>query len=385
MLNRIAPAIVSAVFIAFGAAAPAAEPTSADLSAVDASIDKALAWLASQRDDRGAWRSEYGPGITGLVVTAFLNSPGGQYRADSPEVAPALNYLAGLQRPDGSIFDPESQIPLPNYNTSTALMALAAADNPKYAETIRKAQEFLIDSQTDEGEGATPEDSNYGGIGYGSDPAVRDLSNLNIALQALKASGASEESDVWDNAIVFLSRLQNNSETNDQDWSGDDGGLVYSPGVSKAGEDILGRPRSYASMTYAGLLSFIYANVDKDDPRVQAAYDWIREHWNLDENFPMGQQGLYYGYHTIGKALAAYGETHLRTTAGETVDWYAELSERLLEMQSGDGSWPPNEADRWLEGDPVLVTAYALLALEAGYPTGEDDGGDAGGNAAGKQ
>ena len=32
--------------------------------------------------------------------------------------------------------------------------------------------------------------------------------------------------------------------------------------------------------------------------------------------------------------------------------------------QLEDGSWS-NEADRWMEGHPVLTTAYAMLALQA--------------------
>jgi squalene-hopene/tetraprenyl-beta-curcumene cyclase len=341
----------------------------ADTEAADAAIDRGLSWLTSEIDDKGGWRTEYGPGITGLVVAAYLRQPGGSYTADSAEVATALDWLASLQQDDGSIFDADSQLPLPNYNTSTALMALSAAKSPKYADVIRRAQGYLMQSQTDEGDGATPEDSNYGGIGYASNPDVRDLSNLTFALVALQESGAPEDAEVWGKAVKFLERVQNNSETNDQDYAGDDGGFIYSPGKSKAGLDSLGRPRSYSSMTYAGLLSFIYANVSKDDPRVQAAHGWLSEHWSMDENYPIGKQGLYYGYHTMAKALAAFGEDTIETSDGETVRWFDELSDHLLSLQTPDGFWPPNDADRWYEGDPVLVTAYSLLALEAGRPT----------------
>ncbi len=340
----------------------------ADTEAVDAAIDRGLSWLTSERDDKGGWRTEYGPGITGLVVAAYLRHPEGSYTASSPEIARALDWLASLQQADGAIYDADSQLPLPNYNTSTALMALSAARSSKYTDVIRRAQGYLMQSQTDEADGATPEDSNYGGIGYGSDPDVRDLSNLTFALAALQESGAPEDAEVWGKAVKFLERVQNNSETNDQDYAGDDGGFIYSPGESKAGVDTQGRPRSYSSMTYAGLLSFIYANVSKDDPRVQAAHGWLREHWSMDENYPIGQQGLYYGYHTMAKALAAYGDDTIVTSDGETVQWYSTLSGHLLSMQTPDGFWPPNDADRWYEGDPILVTAYSVLALEAGYP-----------------
>lgn len=354
---------------------PVFAQTKANLPAIDQAIDKALTWLASQRDAQGAWRSNYGPGITGLVVTAYLRHPKGKYNADSPEVKRALDWIVSLQNPDGSIYDPKSQLPLPNYNTSTSLMALSAARHPRYAAVIKKAQNFLIQSQVDEGEGATPEDSNYGGIGYGNNPKRNDLSNLSFALTALKESGVPKDAAVWDKALKFLSRLQNNSETNDESWAGDDGGFIYGlgkgePPESKAGNDPQGRPRSYATMTYAGVLSMIYANVSVNDPRVQAALKWLGQHWNLDENEPIGKQGLYYGYHTMAKALAAVGNPLFTTAGGKKLDWYKELSDKLLSLQTPEGHWPPNEADRWYEGDPVLVTAYCVLALEAGYPKG---------------
>ena len=43
-------------------------------------------------------------------------------------------------------------------------------------------------------------------------------------------------------------------------------------------------------------------------------------------------------------------------------DWRRELAEELASRQRADGSWI-NENSRWLEGDPNLVTAYALMAL----------------------
>jgi len=352
---------------------PVEAQTRADLAAVDRAIDNGLKWLATQSDAKGIWRSEYGPGVSGLVATAFLRHPKGTYTADSPQVKRALDWFVSLQNADGSIYDAKSQLPLPNYSTSTALMALAASKNARYATAIRRAQEYIMRSQVDEGEGAQPEDSNYGGIGYGSNPNRNDLSNLSMALTALRDSGTSADAAVWDKAIKFLSRLQNNSETNDESWSTDDGGFIYAlgknePPESKAGNDAQGRPRSYATMTYAGVMSMIYANVKRDDPRVQAAVKWLSQHWNLEENEPIGKQGLYYGYQTMAKALAAYGSPTFTTASGQKIDWYQALSQQLIKSQTPTGAWPPNEADRWYEGDPVLVTAYSILALEAGYP-----------------
>ncbi|MBN1614777.1 MAG: cycloartenol synthase, partial [Deltaproteobacteria bacterium] len=136
---------------------------------------------------------------------------------------------------------------------------------------------------------------------------------------------------------------------------------------SKAGEVKLpdGRValRSYGSMSYAGLLSYIYAQLDKNDPRVKAVYDWLTRHYTLEENPGMGKEGLFYYYHTMAKALNAYGVQILALKNGQSVDWRRDLAKRLIDLQSGDGFWV-NESGRWWEKDPVLVTSYAVLTLE---------------------
>lgn len=113
----------------------------------------------------------------------------------------------------------------------------------------------------------------------------------------------------------MISRTQNLPGSNDQKWASDDpdnkGGFVYFPGHSMAGEQKLANDktalRSYGSMSYAGLLSFIYAQVDKNDPRVKAVIDWLENNYTLEENPGMGQEGVYYYYHTMAKGLTAAG------------------------------------------------------------------------------
>ena len=34
--------------------------------------------------------------------------------------------------------------------------------------------------------------------------------------------------------------------------------------------------RSYGSISYAGLLSYIYADLKRNDPRVLAVFEWLR-------------------------------------------------------------------------------------------------------------
>ncbi len=328
---------------------------------VIASIDKGLEWLKGQQAEDGLFANH--PGITALALTAFLRHPEKKYsETEHPFIQKGLQRLVEMQQPNGAIYDLEMQPALPNYNTSISIMALSSTGNPKYDEVIKKAQGFLKGLQV------TDEESVYfGGIGYGSRQDVKDLSNLNIAIQALKESGSNDQ-EVWDKAIKFLERTQNRSESNDQSWAGNDGGFIYAPdGESKAGTDAAGSPRSYASMTYAGLLSFIYANVDKEDERVQAAVKWIKEHFTLEENYGMGAQGLYYNYHTMAKALRLYGQSTFVDSKGITHNWYRELAGKLIAVQKSDGSWV-NENSRWMEALPVLATSYAILSLDTAYP-----------------
>lgn len=327
-----------------------------------ASIDKGLEWLETQQGEDGLFADH--PGMTALVLTAFLRHPHKKYSDEKhPFIQKAIDQLISMQQENGAIYDVEKQPALPNYITATSVLALTSTSNPKkYEKVIKKAQNFLKSLQIQDEESVY-----YGGIGYGSRETVNDLSNLNLAIQALKESG-SDDDEVWKKAVKFLERTQNRSESNDQKWAGNDGGFIYSPdGESKAGTDENGSPRSYASMTYAGLLSFIYANVDKDDERVKAAVQWISKHFTVEENYGMGAQGLYYNYHTMAKALRLYGKDTIIDAKGVSHDWYQELAEKLIEVQKPDGSWA-NENSRWMEALPVLATSYAILSLDTAYP-----------------
>ena len=122
-------------------------------------------------------------------------------------------------------------------------------------------------------------------------------------------------------------------------------------------------------MTYAGLKSMIYAGLTKDDPRVKAAWVWIAKNWTLDENPGMrladaaqAQQGLYYYYHTLARALNAYDQPTITDSSGKAHDWRVELIAKLSSLQQPDGSWVGDK--RWMEDNPVLVTSYAVLALQ---------------------
>lgn len=313
-------------------------------------IDKGLKFLRSQQDKDGSY--SHSVGITALAMKAFMESHRKYTEEDGPFIRKPIEFIASKAKPNGAIYDQGMEV----YNTSVSMMALKKTGNPKYKNLIEKAQKYLVKVQSDEGEGYTKKDKFYGGIGYGADERP-DLSNLQWALEALRNSDLPANAPTWNRAIQFIQRTQNRSESNDLKWAGNDGGFVYEPGASKAGET-----RSYGSMTYAGLLSFIYANVDKKDERVQAAYQWIKDNYTLDENPKMGAQGLYYYYHTFSKALKAYGEPYIEDSKGGKHNWREELANKIISLQQEDGSWV-NENGRWWESEKNLVTSYTVLSL----------------------
>ena len=339
--------------------AAVAEP-SADVAAAR---NKALDFLKSSQADDGSFTTNKAPGISGLVLTAALRSGA---KPEEPWVAKGLKYLEGFIQTDGGVYPEKSTHS--NYETCIALLAFHEANRDgRYTKLIANADQFLRKQQWDEDEGVDKSQVNYGGAGYGS-KSRPDLSNTQFLLEALKAAGAKPDDPAFQKALVFVSRTQNlESEANTTPFAAkvNDGGFYYTPsagGDSMAGKTDNGGLRSYASMTYAGLKSMIYAGVKADDPRVKAAHAWARKHYTVDSNPGMDQQGLFYYYQTFAKALAAVGDDQITDVDGKTHNWRQDLTKKLLVTQQDNGSWI-NTAPRWYEGDPNLATAYALLAL----------------------
>lgn len=348
---------------------------------VAATYERGVDHLLAARAGDGTWHfmGAPEPGISAIAAKALLGSSRAEARAAA---WPVLDWLLTLQKEDGSIHAGRVAV----YTTSVAIGALRAGGRPADQPVIERAVGYLKAVQSDESEGYSESDKFYGGIGYGNDLRP-DLSNLQYALEAMHEAGVGKEDPAFQKALHFLQRSQNRSETNrdvylDADGttpvrSGNDGGGVYYPGNSFAGTDKQKDgtliARSYGSMTYALLKCYAFAGLDARDPRVSAAVEWIQAHWTLEVNpgFDVardpraGHQGLYYYYETLAEALAAIGLEAVVTTGGERHDWRAELCAKLAAEQREDGSWVNPLSERWLEGNPVLCTGYALNALLA--------------------
>ena len=233
---------------------------------------------------------------------------------------------------------------LSTYNTAVCLSALFES-RIVAAEPLLKARRFLAVSQLQ------GDDSMAGGFGYGKVHRRRhaDLSNTSYALDAMRRTESLEEFrtdgkkvDVnWEKAIAYVTGLQQQS-----------GGAAYTEDSAQAGTTTNASGKvslmAYGSMSYAAVLSMSHAKLTRSDPRVRNALEYCRKYWSVEENPGMGNQGLFYYYDIMSRALSVSGVDDL---GGH--EWKKELAAKLIAIQKEDGSWS-NENNRFWEGDEVL-------------------------------
>ncbi|NRA56610.1 MAG: terpene cyclase/mutase family protein [Phycisphaerales bacterium] len=368
------------------------QPSAERLEQAKAMRNRAVAYLIGQQDEAtGGWSVREGgpnlPAITALVLLGMTADD--RIATSNPDAARAMDrayeYVLSWQQGDGGVYD---RI-LPQYNTALSLAAFKRLGTPEAEDAARRALAFLRTLQYSE-DNPNPElqvprsHPFYGGIGYGGSGRP-DNSNMHMFMWALQEAGVPSDDPAVQRALVFLQRTQMDDRVNDMPYAegSRQGGFIYatSPsgdqlgvGESKAGtiEETLSdgttasRLRAYGSITYAGFKSYVYADLPRDDVRVTAARKWIGENYTLTENPGIGTDGYYYFILTFSRALDAFGEPSLEitTTDGSTfpTNWADDLIEQLATMQNDDGSFRSVD-DRWMEDNPVLITAYTLVAL----------------------
>ena len=332
----------------------------ADSAALESSIAKGVKFLLGKQEVDGHFSDPQMPALTALPLWALSLS--GDSSDDVIKArAKATVFVLGTQREDGGFYVPKpgrGGSGLGNYNTSVCLSALF---DSKLAPTapLLKAREYIASSQL------TGDDTMAGGFGYDKVSRRRyaDLSNTSYALSAMAKTSSLEEFrgndrrvDLdWDAAIAFVDNLIKKDGP-------DAGGAAYNERTPQGGSatNAQGKVslRAYGAMTYAAVLSMCSAKLDRGDPRVRQSVEWMERNWSVDENPGMGNQGLYYFYDIMTRALDAAKIDKV----GEH-EWKKELGVKIMSLQKEDGSWY-NENNRFWESDPVLCTSFALLALE---------------------
>lgn len=331
--------------------------------AAETAARRGLTWLRAAQAEDGSWSDRRFPGMSALALWAMALSKDAENAGAAERAA---TYIASCVQPDGGIYVP---IPgrqgsgLGNYNTCLCLTALHAyGQRERFLEVMLGARAFIASTQLE------VSGVHEGGFGYNKDASrvYTDLNNSFYAMDAMRMTEDLEESrpsgkrvDInWEAAKRYVLSMQQTS-------GADAGGFVYNRELPRrgAGDKVATlQLKAFGSMTYAGLLAMLHCDLSREDPRVRSTYQYLGKYWTLEENPGQGNQGLYFYYEVLSRALTAAQVETLKLEDGTEVNWREALVEALLKRQQEDGSWV-NESNRFWEGDPALSTSYAVLAL----------------------
>ena len=329
----------------------------------------AVGFLAARQSPDGAWRSAQsgafrdGDALTPLVLWALADVRS----APAECVASGMRWLENLTAAQGGRAEPWEEIRYPLFTASYAAQVFGKAGDARragfWADVVERlrissALGWPVNAAACGAWGDAPSPPR---LPPGDAPPPDMLApNISATLLGLRAIAAD------DAALPFLARCQN--------FAPGDGGFFFAiddPVRNKAGVASRGRYRSYGSATCDGVLALVACGVASDDPRMRAAFAWLREHaagarhsgeWPADR--ADDRESLrYYHAQTFAAVLA------LAAKSASMQDWAAEqrrtLTADLLAMQRPDGAWEgacPNS----FEDDPLIATAFAIRALAPG-------------------
>lgn len=359
-------------------------------------LKKATAFLQAKQSADGAWRSETygllksGQSLTPFVLFALTDSLAGNRQPNEESIQKAIDFLRTRSDPNGVHGRADSDyLDYPNYSTAYALRCFLHLGNEGDQARIRKMKSYLESQQFSEKVGFVPTSPAYGGWGFGINgrPSLSsfvDLSHTRRVLASL-AETSPVRPKVRIRAERFLALLQKSpkekrfplvlgSTKEKTEQPPHDGGFFSSPSVAYANK---GRTevdpktgqafyRSYATATCDGILSLLALGVDKSDPRITSAARWLRtnENWNLPDGIPLDDpapwaESLRF-YHLMVRA-EAYSALDMPG------DWRKPLTRFLSDNQLPDGSFLNPVGRLMKEDDPMLCTAFAVIALNHAF------------------
>lgn len=353
------------------------------VSKIDAALGRSAAFLVSQQDPDGAFRSKQyaafrdGWATTPLALSFLLFAP------PSPQVDSAyrrgVDFLAGLVDEKGVVREP---LEYPVYSAAGALLVLANPRNERHAAKKAALVRFLRARQLTEENGWQPSDPEYGGWGYwpgipkkAKEGEPKDellgstLSSTTWAVGALVLSGVPPSDPALQAARRFVERCR-----------ADDGGFFLTPTnpvANKAGAIEGAGFRGYGSATADATRVLLRLGTPRADPLLAGAERWLLSHVDgahQSGTFPPAQEFAREG----SRFYSAWSQAHALTVLGQKDvgtpprPWPTLFAEELLAAQRPDGSFV-NAATDLREDDPLVATplAAATLALARAAHLGE--------------
>jgi hypothetical protein len=291
-------------------------------------VERGIQFLRSRQSSDGAWHSAIhgslrdGSALTPLVLNALPDEKG-------------LAWLRALTDRVSPSTEPWTSLVYPLFTASLSAQVFAKAHDDARARFWASLIQRL---QLSPSLGWPENDPRCHGWGDSPcpprfDPSMRalaDMQNPNLsatayAIAGLAAAGMPARPD-------FVLRCQNA-----------DGGFFFAlndPIRNKAGDR-----QSYSTATCDGILSLRHAGVPSNDPRIRSAIAWLQKNTS-----PPPPSLTFYDAQARARCLAS-----------------PTVRESLLSSQNADGSWQGSDPAA-LEDDPVLATAFALMALTASRP-----------------
>ncbi len=309
-------------------------------SNIDASIRRALGWLAEEQQPSGAWTTnDFGESTatTSLAIMAML--AGGHVPDEGPyglQITRGVGWLLGQQQKNGLLVGRErSHGPMYSHGIATLMLAeVIGMVNPVQAdlcrEVLQKAIKLIVDAQNQ------PRSEDHdGGWRYQPTSSDSDLSVTAWQLLALRAArdiGCDVPVENIDRAIAYVRRLHVKH----------DGGFGYMVGhgstITRAGTGIValevcGEHRTEETLSAAKLI--------------------------LSRPLTKGEHYFYYGvyYCTVGM---------FKVGGDEWQQCREALYRTTLELQNPSGFWNPEDGTERQAGK-VYATSLAVLALAIEY------------------
>ena len=332
---------------------------------LDASVEQGLAWLATQQQEDGSFKTiESGqPAITALCLMAFLaqgESPVNGKRQE--QLSKAIEYIVKQQKPNGLISTAApAAVPIPrtrslvgetaSYNHAISALALTEAYgqcNAEQAKTMMPAIEKAIAATVEMQNWAGKRIIDEGGWRYLDvryENGDSDLSLTSWHLMFLR-SARNAGFDLPVKSIEAGAQYVENCFLNQEDRQVH----AYMPGE---------RWKCTPAMAAAGVLALAHAG-KHNSKEAKLSGDWILKHDfsnYFDDTPPYGvghTKQYHYGAALCSQAMFQLGSKYWK-------QFFPVMVKAMVANQNADGSWPAERREK--KYGQCYSTALSILSL----------------------
>lgn len=342
------------------------------------SLKKACAYLWSKQGDDGGWHSEThgilksGESLTPFILVALLKVPASMYQPAQESVEKAIDFIRRNITAKLSVDSIPQILDYPNYTAAYALKVLVSHDDIRDTALIHYLKMYLCEQQFDEDRGIDSLHPAYGGWGFGERGLKPgkvghvDLSHTRRVCEALRMV-LSPTDPVFEKAQKYLMKVQNTFIPDSMQEEYLDGGFFTSiviPETNKSlrVKDVPDRWYSYATATCDGLLALHAAGVDHADLRFEQAAEWLNTHteWRYPEGIPHDDP---LQWHLAMKYYHLAVRAEVCKVISCDADVLTRMGDILWKEQRKDGSFVNLKGAPNKEDDPLLATAFTIIAL----------------------